>query len=260
MIYLKLGGSLITEKDKPRTARFDVIRQLASEIKAARQSNPELSILLGHGSGSFGHHVAHRYQTQKGVYSDAQWTGFIEVWNAARDLHNICLEIFMELELEVISFSPSASAICENGSLQSMATEAIKLTINRNLMPVVHGDVAFDLVLGGTIVSTEEVFNHLVGVMPPDRILIAGIKDGVYAHPTEPDVFLPRITEQDLASLTLSDLEVPDVTGGMASKIRDAFEMKHLHPTAEVRIFSASIPGSLQEALSGASPGTEIIA
>ena len=66
LVFLKLGGSLITDKTQPMTPRLDVIQHLAGEISAAVKSSPRLSLLIGHGSGSFGHEVADRYQTQAG--------------------------------------------------------------------------------------------------------------------------------------------------------------------------------------------------
>ncbi|MEZ4718850.1 MAG: hypothetical protein R2851_22555 [Caldilineaceae bacterium] len=39
-IFLKLGGSLITDKRAPETPRLDVIHRLAAEIAAARPKYP----------------------------------------------------------------------------------------------------------------------------------------------------------------------------------------------------------------------------
>ena len=73
LIYLKLGGSLITQKDKPETARLDVLERLTLEIARARKTRPELQLVLGHGSGSFGHVSAQRHGTRGGVNSEAGW-------------------------------------------------------------------------------------------------------------------------------------------------------------------------------------------
>ncbi len=48
------------------------------------------------------------------------------------------------------------------------------------MLPVVHGDVAFDEALGGTILSTEDVFAFLAEHLSPTRILLAGIEAGVW--------------------------------------------------------------------------------
>jgi isopentenyl phosphate kinase len=73
LVFVKLGGSLITDKHKEATARMDVIGRLAVEIQRALQARPDLSLVLGHGSGSFGHVVAERYQVQSGC---SAWRGY----------------------------------------------------------------------------------------------------------------------------------------------------------------------------------------
>jgi isopentenyl phosphate kinase len=64
LLLLKLGGSLITDKLKVAHARLAVLERLAGEIGRARASMPQTSMVLGHGSGSFGHVVAARYGTR----------------------------------------------------------------------------------------------------------------------------------------------------------------------------------------------------
>ena len=75
-VFLKLGGSLITDKDKPYTPRLDKLKELALEIKTVLDSTPDLLLILGHGSGSFGHTAAKKYGTRNGVQTTEQWHGF----------------------------------------------------------------------------------------------------------------------------------------------------------------------------------------
>ena len=67
IVFLKLGGSLITDKDKPYTPRLDKLANLSLEIKTVLDSIPELVLILGHGSGSFGHIAAKKHGTRDGV-------------------------------------------------------------------------------------------------------------------------------------------------------------------------------------------------
>lgn len=48
--------------------------------------------------------------------------------------------------------------------------EGIKLAIEHDLVPVVYGDVVFDLELGGTILSTEDLFQSLVQPLCPQQM------------------------------------------------------------------------------------------
>ena len=101
MIFLKLGGSLITHKDQPETARLDVLARLAGEIAEARRTFPEMRLLVGHGSGSFGHPMAARHGTHLG---GDNWTGFAEVWRSANRLNRLVVdETWRALEYHIPS-------------------------------------------------------------------------------------------------------------------------------------------------------------
>ena len=80
LTFIKLGGSLITDKTRPYTPRLDVLQLLAYEILDAQRATPGLPIVLGHGSGSFGHTAAKKHGTRQGVASPEGWQGFNEVW------------------------------------------------------------------------------------------------------------------------------------------------------------------------------------
>lgn len=259
MILLKLGGSLITDKSKPLTARRGVIQRLADEIAAALEQKPDLQLIVGHGSGSFGHSVAARHGTQRGVADEAQWRGFIEVWSAAQALNHIVLEALHRANLPAMTFSPSAFTICRDGDLMEMQSEPIRSALQANLLPVVHGDVSFDLERGAAILSTEQVFIALARQFQPDQALLAGVEQGVYADYPARQELLTRISEDDLQRITLESVHGDDVTGGMEGKLRQAMALSRTSPEIEVRFFSAARPGTLKEALLGGSPGTLIV-
>src|SRR5258706_7363689 len=91
IVLLKLGGSLITDKDKPYTPRFDKLTELAQEIKIVLDSNPDLLFILGHGSGSFGHVAAKKYGTREGVNTPEQSQGFAVVRVQAAEMDRLVM-------------------------------------------------------------------------------------------------------------------------------------------------------------------------
>jgi len=68
-VFLKLGGSLLTDKTQSEAVRLHVVRRMAKEIADAMARKPQLRLIIGHGSGSFGHVAAARYGTRLGVKS-----------------------------------------------------------------------------------------------------------------------------------------------------------------------------------------------
>lgn len=258
MIFLKLGGSLITDKARPETPRLEVIRRLAEEIVQACEAKPKLRLLLGHGSGSFGHSAASRHKTHQGVATDAQWLGFLDVWNVARALHRMVTNALAAAGAHPMSFAPSASAVCEGGEVIEMAHEPLKRALDAGLIPVVYGDVAFDRSMGACILSTEAVFSFLAPRLVPDRVLLAGVEPGVLADYADKRSVLPTLDHGALATIRLEGAKDTDVTGGMASKVHQALDLACALPDAEVRIFSGMRTGLVKEALLGDSPGTLI--
>ncbi|MCB2209725.1 isopentenyl phosphate kinase family protein [bacterium] len=260
LTFIKLGGSLITDKDMPMTAREDVLRRLARELVEFCKSHPKRQILVGHGSGSFGHAVASRYKTQNGVRTDLEWHGFAEVWAAARALNQIVMTSFSEAGLPALAFPPSAGIIAANKQLQSWDLAPIQQALSHGLVPVVQGDVVFDTVLGGTIFSTERVFQYLTGALHPKQILLAGADPGVYRDPTAPEDVIPSITPDTYPAIqaSLSGSESTDVTGGMLAKVDLMLELVKADPQLTVRIFSGANPGALAQALEGESIGTAL--
>jgi isopentenyl phosphate kinase len=255
MIFLKLGGSLITDKNAPRTPRPEALARLMREIAEARSARPGLRLVLGHGSGSYGHVEGKRYGTRAGVRTPDEWRGFAEVQWAAGLLNRLVVDAARAAGLPVINCPPSASALCRDGVIETMAVEPIRAALDHDLIPLVFGDVAVDEARGGTIVSTEDVFRYLAPRLQPQTILLAGFERGVLTRWPDGEA-IPEITlETRLESLGGS--HAADVTGGMQSKVREALAMVESAPGCEAWIFSGAAPGQVRAALLGESvPGT----
>ena len=247
-IFLKLGGSLITDKRQYETIRETVLQRVATEIKAARDANREMSLVLGHGSGSFGHAHAKKHGTRHGVSTAEEWQGFADVSDSALRLNRAVVQALVRNGVPAISLSPSASAKVENGRIISMSVEPIKDALQAGLVPVLHGDVAFDRARGGTILSTEEVMSYLAPFMRPSRLLLAGETDGVYDQAKE---IIPEISRDNFEEIkpALGGSAGDDVTGGMATKVRDMLNLSKGMRGLEVVIFSGLAAGNVTAAL-----------
>lgn len=246
--FVKLGGSLITDKNRAYTARHKTIRRLAEEVRQSLDAEPDLRLLLGHGSGSFGHWAAEPYGTRKGVTTPREWRGYAEVAAAAAQLNRVVTDAFLEVGVPVLSVQPSASARCRDGGLVSLDTRPIREALVHGLVPLVYGDVALDEVRGGTIASTEDLFVYLTDELRPDRILLLSRVSGVL---DASDEVIPQITPASLPRLRemLSGSEAVDVTGGMADKVERMVELVARHPRTTVRILTGTKAGLLTRCL-----------
>ena len=258
LVFVKLGGSVITDKTQPQVARREVIRRLAGEIASARAARPGLGLVLGHGSGSFGHVVAGRYGTRRGVHSARDWQGFAEVAAVAARLNRIVTDSFLEAGVPVWSLQPSASAWCRGGELVTLETWPLERTLSRGLVPLVFGDVALDERQGGTIISTEQIFAYLVPRLRPRRVLLVSVVDGVFDGDPLTETSARRVPEiapenWDQVRSVLGGSHATDVTGGMLTKVEEMVALVRQTPGLEVTILSGERADALRVALQ--SPG-----
>jgi isopentenyl phosphate kinase len=260
LYFLKLGGSLITDKDSPHTARPDVIDRLAVEIRSALNARPDLRLVIGHGSGSFGHVPARKYNTRLGISTPADWRGFHEVWQEARALNQIVLEALQSAGLPCIAFPPSAAVIAADARVERWDIAPLQSALSAGMIPLINGDTVFDTHRGGTILSTEDLFLHLTPLLRPQRILLAGIEDGVWEDYPKCEHLAEVITPAGYVGYrqNIGGSASVDVTGGMREKVELMLHLVQDNPDLRALIFSGLYPGRLQAALSGEQPGTLI--
>ncbi len=260
LVFLKLGGSLITDKTRPYTPRLETIDSLAGQIFSASKKDADLHLVLGHGSGSFGHQAASHFGTRRGVSGPEAWRGFAEVWYQASALNRLVIESLRRAGLPAVTFSPSSSITAHDGKVFIWDLHPLQTALGGGLLPVVHGDVAFDKVRGGTILSTEDLFEHLGRELHPERILLAGLEAGVWEDFPERSKLLPEIRPGDFAQQVsgLGGAAGADVTGGMRAKVAQMLSLVEQVPGLEVLIFSGEEPGNVRRALLGENPGTRL--
>lgn len=276
LIFLKLGGSLITDKTQPYTPKLDVIEDAALQIATALQTHPDLRLVLGHGSGSFGHVAASEYRTRAGVFipipphisqerdatKDVYWKGFAEVWYQASALNRFVMKALRKVNLPAVALPPSANVIASDGKVSLWETSAISMALAAGLVPVIYGDVTFDEVRGGTILSTEDLFGHLARAFNPDSILLAGLEAAVWedfpARTRKVETITPATF--GMVAENIEKSAGVDVTGGMRSKVTQMLDLVRQNPLLKIQIFSGAEPGNIVRALTGETLGTWIAA
>lgn len=228
LVLVKLGGSLITDKRKPFTARLQVIKRLAKEIRAARvQKN--FSLVIGHGGGSFPHQPAACFQTHKGFINKDSMKGFALVQDAASRLNRIIVKAFLDAGENAVSVQPSAGAIARGGRIVFWDLSVLKKLLEKGFTPIVYGDAAVDEKQGCAIISTEEIFCFLAKKLGARRVVVAADVDGVFDRdPRSPNSSLvKKITPKMFPAFKpfLGASAGADVTGGMLHKTERLVEI-----------------------------------
>lgn len=250
LVFLKLGGSAITDKRREATAHLDVIQRIAREIAAAREANPGLELLLGHGSGSFGHYVAEK----SGYARPGNWEAYAQTGAAAMRLNRIFADAMLAQGVPVVTMQPSASAVCRDGALEILSVAPIQAVLSHHLLPLVYGDVAIDTARGKVIISTETIFAYLAAVLKPARVVLASIVSGVFTADPHDDPSAQQIPEITPANFPQIESQLRgshgvDVTGGMLTKVKTMLALVERQPSIHVRLVSALEEGLIERVL-----------
>ncbi len=260
LVFLKLGGSLITVKEQAHTPRPEVLIRLAQEIAQALAQDPGLRLLLGHGSGSFGHAPANLYRTRQGVRTNQEWKGFYDVARQAAELDQLVVEALKASFIPLQVFPPFARVIARDGKVAIWDVDPLRSALGQGRVPLIYGDVAYDQLRGGTILSTEDLFSYLAPQLHPDSLLFAGRDEGVFADYPANQHLLKEITPSSFSGVEggLKGSSAPDVTGGMLDKVSQLIRLVREDRTLQGVIFSGEVPGNVQQALLGKQLGTII--
>lgn len=254
VILIKLGGSIITDKKGGEAVLNEaVVGQLCQEIARAKEESGA-KIVISHGAGSFAHPPAAKYRTMEGVVDDSSLMGASEVRQAMMDLSTQIIKKLFQAGLPAISLPPVAFITSRDKQLDNLFPNAIVNLLRADLLPVVYGDVISDSKLGFTIFSGERVLNmialHLGQFnLIPRLVIEVGDTDGVYRDLTKKDT-IPVISKENFTEVEskLQGSSGVDVTGGMAHKVKEAYELAQEGiPT----LLISSHSGNLRKAILG---------
>jgi isopentenyl phosphate kinase len=254
---LKLGGSVITDKSKPYTARRAEIRRLAKEIKQALAKDKSLRLIIGNGGGSYPHQPAKKGDLANGIKDAWQLEHLVETHRAAGELNHLIVTELVKAGVPAIAIKPSSAAYTDNREVVDFNILMIEELLKLGAVPVIHGDVLVDIKQGCSIVSTEKLFRYIAGLLPVGRAVIGTNVDGVL---DDKNKTVGKITGSNFIEVRkhLKGAGTTDVTGGMLHKVESMLEMSKVVP--EIQIINALKKGNVAAALTGKQVGTIISA
>lgn len=256
IVFVKFGGSVITDKTGEETPDRSTIALLAADLRDALESTPNLQLILGHGSGSFGHVYARRYGIHNGLGPHDDWMGFARTAGAALRLNRIVVDELLAAGVPALTFQPSATLRSSSGVLDHWDTSTIEEALRHRLVPVIHGDVSFDTVQGCAIISTEQLLVRLtqISTLCPARIVLVG-EAGVYT--ADPRCYpeatrIPFISRHNIANVLqrTGKSHGVDVTGGMRNKIELMWQLVESTPGLVIQLIGPE-HGLLTKAIRG---------
>lgn len=243
---LKIGGSILTDKNRSAAARPEEIKRVAEEIAASTPSD----LILVHGAGSFGHVPAREYGLPQ-IFSPE---GLRVTHQSVVRLNDMVVEALSLAGVNPMPIHPFSCTLLRDGRIDVLAVEPLKEMIKDGLLPVLHGDVAMDISKKAGIVSGDQLVPYLARALEAKIVAIGSNVDGVIFQGRP----LERITREDLPTIdsSLGESSGIDVTGGMRGKLLELLELTD--EGIESVIFNAAVPGMISRALKGEAIGTAV--
>lgn len=223
LILVKLGGSIITDKNKPYVFKPEIVKRLAREIKRSK-----VPVLIAHGGGSFPHTSAKKYGGVKGYKS--LW-GIAKVARDAMEINRLVMDILIDEKIPAVSFRPMSMIVADSEKPIATFFEPILETLKQGLTPVIYGDVILDKAHKSTIFSGEKALSLLAIFLlnkglKISKIIEVGVTDGVY---DEDGKTINEINNKNFKKIKRSLFRNKiDVTGGMEHKIEEALRISSL--------------------------------
>jgi len=237
---LKLGGSVITEKEDPETVDIEAL-EAAADVVAGHED-----LVLVHGGGSFGHPAAERH----GV-SVTAGTGDSA---AVRDIHGAMARLnehvvgaLADAGAPAVPVHPLSLASRDSEGNLTLPTNAVSGLLDEGFLPVLHGDGVVRADAGVTVLSGDELVVSLVEELDAERAGLCSTVPGVLDSSGE---VVPEIRAFEDVADALGGSDATDVTGGMAGKVRALLELD-----APATVFG---PEALAGFLAGERVGTRI--
>ena len=215
MILIKLGGSIITNKEKPLSVRRKTIDSITNSLKKIDEP-----IIIVHGGGSYGHYWSVKYDmhTKEKKY-DVRGVSIVK--NSMIELNKIILDSMLKNKLNPYCLPPT-DFMSGNKPIIKKIKEIEKIA-KSNLVPVTFGDALWYGQKKTYILSGDKIMTHLAKILKPRLVIFALNVDGVYSDLkskkliNELTIEKPSITENTM-----------DVTGGMTRKMQEATKISKM--------------------------------
>jgi len=207
IILLKLGGSLLTDKNKPFSLREEILEICLTQIIESKKS-----LILIHGGGSFGHPIAKKYQISQGLNDsiEDQIVGLSKTHDAMNKFNSIIINKLLDKGCPAISIQPSSIFIQDFNEIVIKSIDPIEKLLDLGIIPVLYGDIilskdySFSILSGDYIILKlcEKIQNFTIS-----KVIFAIEKDGIFIKEDGNVKLALKLTPNDLANIKLADLD-----------------------------------------------------
>jgi isopentenyl phosphate kinase len=242
---VKIGGSVLTDKQPPLVFQHAHAHRVAADIRRSRTVP-----VIVHGTGSWGKAIGRHYRDDDGWYRDTM--GFQMTTARIRLLQETLVTALREEGVVCCPLQANALLHRSRGTLELPDTGPISRLVAAGVSPVLCGDLLVEGPGKFRVVSSDAIAVAIALRMAVSDCVFATDVDGVW------DSASRLVTEVNGPGLAATDSDARDVTGGMSAKVASALEIAGTG--ARTTIVNGTIGGRVLDALLRRSVrGTEVV-
>jgi isopentenyl phosphate kinase len=244
LTILKLGGSLVTNKDVPLSVKPHALMQIAKAISSAGLPTQRRKLVLVHGGGSFGHYYAKMYHLSREPHHIPP-LGIARTAAAMLRLHSLVIESLLRAGIATETILPSELMAKDLSSLSKRGIKHIFDSFQNDLVPISFGHVGIN---GNKafIISGDVICKAIAKSLQAREVIFAMDVDGIYPNSDLKGEIISRLSKTNSIE---TDARRYDVTGGLQSKLELGFELHGLG--ARVFYVNGTKPARLRNLLLG---------
>jgi isopentenyl phosphate kinase len=246
LALIKLGGSVVTFKEKPLTANFEAINNITRVIATIK-----IPLIVVHGGGSFGHYWSVKYDMHTKPY-DYDAYGISIVHESMMCLNQIIVNSMIKERINAYTVMPSNFTSSHRPIIRKI--DELRDIAENGIIPVTFGDIIHINKRKYSILSGDVIMRILSQVLHPSKVIFTLNVDGIYKSIKTKETI--KEIKNSNRSIELSTIE-DDVTGGMRRKVTEAFKIAR--SGVDVLMVNGLNPERIINAISGSAfEGTTI--
>ena len=237
LALVKLGGSVITHKDRPLAANAGAINAITKVLAGL-----DMPLIVVHGGGSFGHHWSVKYDmhTKPAPYDPH---GVAVVHESMVALNQLIVNALIKAGSNPYAIPPPVYTAGHKPIASKI--KGVSVMAQNKVVPVTFGDVVH---MGGSkysILSGDSLMSILARALRPMRVVFATNVDGIYKDMASKQVVPVLRPNSPVEFAKVS----ADVTGGMQRKVMEAFKIASLG--MDVMLVNGLVPERIAQAAGG---------
>lgn len=216
LILIKLGGSVITFKEKPLAANFEAIRSISYALASVK-----IPIILIHGGGSFGHYWSVKYNMHsKPDQYDSH--GISIVHESMIALNQIIVNYMIKVGMNPYMILPSVFTSGRKPIAKKI--KELKSIVESSVIPITFGDIVYIENKMYSILSGDALMSILSKILRPSKVIFTLNVDGIYKDMGKREI-IKELKNNN--SINFSKV-IQDVTGGMRRKVTEALKISDI--------------------------------